>query len=315
MKIMDLAEEVIKGNHRAVARAISLVENNRSAAQEMMKKIFPYTGKSIIVGVTGSPGSGKSTLVDKMIEYLRKNGKKIGIVAVDPSSPFSGGAILGDRIRMMRHSVDSEVFIRSMAARGHLGGVAKATGEAIAILEAAGKDLILVETVGVGQDEVEVVKLADIILVIIIPGAGDEIQAFKAGIMEIADIFVLNKADSPAAEKTERQLRAMLDLGFEGEAIPPVVKTVATEGEGVNLLVAEIDRFVANKSQEFLDSRKKRLISWMLRDIISEKIYQAITKNVQASEFESIVERIYKREIDPYTVADEIVGRLKKAKA
>ena len=315
MKIMDLAEEVIKGNHRAVARAISLVENNRSAAQEMMKKIFPYTGKSIIVGVTGSPGSGKSTLVDKMIEYLRKNGKKIGIVAVDPSSPFSGGAILGDRIRMMRHSVDSEVFIRSMAARGHLGGVAKATGEAIAILEAAGKDLILVETVGVGQDEVEVVKLADIILVIIIPGAGDEIQAFKAGIMEIADIFVLNKADSPAVEKTERQLRAMLDLGFEGEAIPPVVKTVATEGEGVNLLVAEIDRFVANKSQEFLDSRKKRLISWMLRDIISEKIYQAITKNVQASEFESIVERIYKREIDPYTVADEIVGRLKKAKA
>ncbi len=315
MKIMDLAEEVIKGNHRAVARAISLVENNRSAAQEMMKKIFPYTGKSIIVGVTGSPGSGKSTLVDKMIEYLRKNGKKIGIVAVDPSSPFSGGAILGDRIRMMRHSVDSEVFIRSMAARGHLGGVAKATGEAIAILEAAGKDLILVETVGVGQDEVEVVKLADIILVIIIPGAGDEIQAFKAGIMEIADIFVLNKADSPAVEKTERQLRAMLDLGFEGETIPPVVKTVAIEGEGVNLLVAEIDRFVANKSQKFLDSRKKRLISWMLRDIISEKIYQAVSQIIPESEFESLVERIFKREIDPYTVADEIVGRLKKAKA
>ena len=313
--MMDLAQEVIKGNHRAIARAISLVENNRGAAQKMMKKIFPYTGKSLVVGITGSPGSGKSTLVDQMISILRKNGKRIGIVAVDPSSPFTGGAILGDRIRMMRHSADPEIFIRSMAARGHLGGVAKATGEAIAILEAAGKNFVLVETVGVGQDEVEVVKLADIVIVILIPGAGDEIQAFKAGIMEIADIFVLNKADSPEAERTERQLRAVLDLGFEGEAIPPVVKTVATEGEGVDLLVTEIDRLVKNKSQEFLDSRKKRLISWMLKDIISEKIYQAVTQNVQASEFESLVERIYKREIDPYTVADEIVGRLKKAKA
>ncbi len=313
--MMDLAQEVIKGNHRAIARAISLVENNRGAAQKMMKKIFPYTGKSLVVGITGSPGSGKSTLVDQMISILRKNGKRIGIVAVDPSSPFTGGAILGDRIRMMRHSADPEIFIRSMAARGHLGGVAKATGEAIAILEAAGKNFVLVETVGVGQDEVEVVKLADIVIVILIPGAGDEIQAFKAGIMEIADIFVLNKADSPEAERTERQLRAVLDLGFEGEAIPPVIKTVATEGEGVDLLVTEIDRLVKNKSQEFLDSRKKRLISWMLKDIISEKIYQAVTQNVQASEFESLVERIYKREIDPYTVADEIVGRLKKAKA
>jgi LAO/AO transport system kinase len=311
---MDLAQELIKGNHRAIARAISLAENNRSAAQEMMKKIFPRTGKSLVVGVTGSPGSGKSTLVDQMVVHLRKNGKKIGIVAVDPSSPFTGGAILGDRIRMMRHSTDPDVFIRSMAARGHLGGLAKATGEAITILEAAGKDFILVETIGVGQDEVEVVKLADIVLVILIPGAGDEIQAFKAGIMEIADVFVLNKADSPEAEKTEKQLLAMLDLGFEGEAMPPVVKTVATEGEGVEPLVHEIDKLVESKSQEFIDSRKKRLISWMLRDIISEKIYQAVSQDIPESEFESLVERIFKREIDPYTVADEIVGRLKKAK-
>ena len=309
---MDLVQDVIKGSHRAIGRAISMVENNRGAAQEMMKKIFPYTGKSLIVGVTGSPGSGKSALVDQMIEYLRKNGKKIGIVAVDPSSPFSGGAILGDRIRMMRHSANPEIFIRSMAARGHLGGIAKATGEAIAILEAGGKNFILVETVGVGQDEVEVVKLADIILVVLIPGAGDEIQAFKAGIMEIADIFVLNKADSPATERTERQIKAVLDLGFEGETMPPVVKTVATEGEGVDELVAEIDKLAESKNQEFLDSRKKRLIYWMLRDIISEKIYQAVVQKVQASEFESLVERIYKREIDPYTVADEIVGKLKK---
>ncbi len=313
--MMDLAQELIKGNHRAIARAISLAENNRSAAQEMIKKIFPGTGKSLVIGITGPPGSGKSTLVDQMVVHLRKNGKKIGIIAVDPSSPFTGGAILGDRIRMMRHSTDPEVFIRSMAARGHLGGLAKATGEVITILEAAGKDFILVETVGVGQDEVEVVKLADIVLVIIIPGAGDEIQAFKAGIMEIADIFVLNKADSPDAAKTERQLKAMLDLGFEGETMPPIVKTVATEGEGVEPLVNEIDKLVGSKSQEFINSRKKRLISWMLRDIISEKIYEAVSQNIPESEFESLVERIFKREIDPYTVADEIVGRLKKAKA
>ena len=313
--MMDLAQELIKGNHRAIARAISLAENNRSAAQEMMKKIFPGTGKSLVIGITGPPGSGKSTLVDQMVVHLRKNGKKIGIIAVDPSSPFTGGAILGDRIRMMRHSTDPEVFIRSMAARGHLGGLAKATGEAITILEAAGKDFILVETVGVGQDEVEVVKLADIVLVILIPGAGDEIQAFKAGIMEIADIFVLNKADSPDAGKTERQLKAMLDLGFEGDTMPPIVKTVATEGKGVEPLVNEIDKLVGSKSQEFINSRKKRLISWMLRDIISEKIYQTVSQNIPESEFESLVERIFKREIDPYTVADDIVGRLKKAKA
>jgi len=237
IRISDLAQEVIKGNHRAIARAISLVENNRSAAQEMMKKIFAHTGESIIVGITGSPGSGKSTLVDQMASILRKNEKKIGIVAVDPSSPFSGGAILGDRIRMMQHSVDPEIFIRSMATRGQLGGLAKATGEAIAVLEAAGKDFILVETVGVGQDEVEVVKLADIILVILIPGAGDEIQVFKAGIMEIADIFILNKADSPLADRTEKQLKAMLDLGLVGKTPPPVIKTVATEGKGVDKLI------------------------------------------------------------------------------
>lgn len=313
--MMDLAQELIKGNHIAIARAISLAENNRTAAQEMMKKIFPQTGKSLVVGVTGSPGSGKSTLVDQMVVHLRKNGKKIGIIAVDPSSPFTGGAILGDRIRMMRHSTDPEVFIRSMAARGHLGGLAKATGEAIAILEAAGKDFILVETIGVGQDEVEVVKLADIVLVILIPGAGDEIQAFKAGIMEIADLFVLNKADSPGAEKTEKQLQAMLDLGFGGETVPPVVKTVATEGKGVKPLVTEIGKLVASKSQEFIDSGKKRLISWMLRDIISDKIYQAVSQNIPESEYESLIEKIYKREIDPYTVADKIVARLKKAKA
>ena len=314
MRMSDLAQEVLKGSHRAIARAISLVENDRSAAREMMKKIFPHTGGSLIVGITGSSGSGKSTLVDQMTDLLRKKRNKIGIVAVDPSSPFSGGAILGDRIRMMQHSVDPQIFIRSMATRGHLGGLARATGEAISILEAAGKSIILVETVGVGQDEVEVIKLADIILVVLIPGAGDEIQVFKAGLMEIADIFVLNKSDSPFAERTENQLRAMLDMGLGGKAPPPVVKTVATDGQGVDKLVKEIDKLVADRDQELRDSRKKRLIPWMLMDIISEKIYHSVTRDIESSEFESLIERIHRREIDPYTVADKIVEKLKKSR-
>ncbi len=308
---MDLVQEVLKGNPRAVAKAISLVENNGKDAQGVMKKIFPHTGKSVIVGITGSPGSGKSTLVDQMVEWLRKDKRKIGIVAVDPTSPFSGGAILGDRIRMMRHSLDAEVFIRSMATRGHLGGLAKATGEAIAVFEAAGKDLILIETVGVGQDEVEVVKLADITLVILIPGSGDDIQVFKAGIMEIADIFVINKADTPGAEKMENQLRAMLELGMKDREIPPVVKTTATEGEGIELLIDEIQKFISKKSPEFQAQRKRRLLSWMLMDVIKDKIYERISQSIGESEFDEFVERIYQRKTDPYSVAEEIIGRFK----
>ncbi len=309
--MVAIAQELLKGNPRAIAKAISMVEDESRQARELLKKIFTHSGRSMVIGITGSPGSGKSTLVDQMIPLLRKRDKKIGIVAVDPSSPFSGGAILGDRIRMMRHSIDPEVFIRSMATRGHLGGLAKTTGEAITILEAAGKDLILVETVGVGQDEVEVVKLADVVVVVLFPGTGDDIQVFKAGVMEIADIFVLNKADSPETERLERQLKAVLDIGLKKEESIPVVKTVATEGKGTERLISEIHRFISSKSREQQEAKRKRFISWMLKDIITERILREVARNIRDSEWEGYVERIFKREIDPYTVAEKLVKEVR----
>jgi LAO/AO transport system kinase len=312
LKKKNLAQEILDGDPRAIAKGISMVENNGLDVQSLLKEIFSYTGKSLIIGITGSPGSGKSTLVDKLIDLIRADKKEIGIIAVDPSSPFTGGAILGDRIRMMRHSNDPGIFIRSMATRGHLGGLAKATGEAIAILEASGKDIVLVETVGVGQDEVEVVKFADIILVVLVPGAGDEIQIFKAGIMEIADIFVLNKSDSPETEQTERQLKAMLDLGLKERPAPSVVKTVATEGKGIDDLFNEVKRIMAGRDEELQAARKKRLIAWMLKDIINQKLYRAISQNIRDSEFDDLVDNVYKRKIDPYTLADRIIEKMKK---
>jgi len=307
-----LIREIRRGNARAIAKAISLVENDPAAAQRLMRQVFTFRKDAVVLGITGAPGTGKSTLVDQLIGRLRAAGRKIGIVAVDPSSPFSGGAILGDRIRMMRHSVDSDVFIRSMATRGHLGGLAKATGEAIAILEAAGKDYVLVETVGVGQDEVEVVKLADLVLVVLTPDAGDEIQAFKAGIMEIADIFVINKADHPGAEKMERQLRAMLDLGLPDKDKPPVIKTVATKGQGMDGMLSEVDRLMGKRDRRVQEVRRKRLLAWMLRDVTREKIDQLISRDIPDSVFEEYVDQIYHRRTDPYTVADRLIARLKE---
>lgn len=308
---MDLVKKILKGNPQAMARAISLIEDRNDHAQEILKKIFPHSGKSIIIGITGAPGSGKSTLVDQMVDLFKQKQKKVGIIAVDPTSPFSGGAILGDRIRMMRHSIDKDVFIRSMATRGHLGGLSKASSEAITVLEAGGKDVIMVETVGVGQDEVEVVKLADLILVILTPGTGDDIQAFKAGIMEIADIFVLNKADSSETEKAERHLRAMLDLGLDKKKTPPIIKTVATTGKNVDSLIEKIDSFAAKQRERLKIARKKRLILWMLKDIIREKIYQLIDQNIKGDELEDYVDQIFKRETDPYTIAENFIRNFK----
>ncbi|MFZ2053328.1 MAG: methylmalonyl Co-A mutase-associated GTPase MeaB [Candidatus Aminicenantales bacterium] len=307
-----MIREIRRGNPRAIAKAISLVENNADTAQRLMKQVFAWRKDAVVLGITGAPGTGKSTLVDQLIGRLRAARRKIGIVAVDPSSPFSGGAILGDRIRMMRHSVDAEVFIRSMATRGHLGGLAKATGEAITIFEAAGKDYVLVETVGVGQDEVEVVKLADLILVVLTPGAGDEIQTFKAGIMEIADIFVINKADHPGAEKMERQLRAMLELGLSTQEQPAVVKTVATKGKGMDELMAETERRIITRDRRFQEARRKKLLAWMLRDVMREKIDRLISRDIPETVFEEFIDKIYHRQADPYTVADELISRLKE---
>ena len=307
----SLFEDIRAGKPRAVARAITLVENRDPQSAELMRRIFLARGDALVLGVTGAPGSGKSTLADQLIEHYRRESLPVGVVAVDPSSPFTGGAILGDRIRMMRHSLDPGVFIRSMATRGHLGGLAKATGEAIAVFEAAGKRLVLVETVGVGQDEVEVVKLADVVLVVLTPGQGDDIQAFKAGIMEIADIFVLNKADSPGADTLEKQLKAMLELGHKDKRIPAVMRTVATEGKGTEELAAAVEDFRRQSDGGLRETRKKRLIHWLLLDTLQAKLLDLIRDGLSADEFEDYVEKIYRKESDPYTAADSILARLK----
>src|SRR3954464_14552072 len=244
MSSSELVTRVLKGEARAVARAISKVENGAGDAAELMRAVFPHTGRGLVVGITGAPGAGKSSLVDKLAALYRSRGERVGIVAVDPSSPFSGGAILGDRIRMQALGLDPGVFIRSMATRGNLGGLARATVDAVAILDAAGFEKVIVETVGVGQDEVEIVKTADVSVVVLVPGMGHDIQAIKAGIMEIGDVFVINKADRDGVLRTERELEQLLSLATRPDDWhPPIIKTVATENKGVEDLAAAIESF------------------------------------------------------------------------
>jgi LAO/AO transport system kinase len=309
--VSPLAERVLAGDPRGVARAISLIEDESAAGADLVRDIYPRTGRAYLIGVTGPPGAGKSTLVDRMTGELRKAGQTVGIVAVDPTSPFSGGAILGDRVRMAAHFGDEGVFIRSMATRGHLGGLARATSDVALVLDAAGKDVVIIETVGVGQDEVDIVRTADVSIVVLVPGTGDEVQALKAGIMEIADIFVVNKADRDGADRLAQSVVAMLALQtFEPDDWrPPILKTEATTGAGVPEVIAAVDRFRAHSEGERAARRRERQ-EYRLRDLLSYRFLQLAEQELAPGEFERLVNGIAARRIDPYSAASEIINRV-----
>ncbi len=308
-------ERIRAGDPRALARAITTVENRTPEAPALLKALFPYSGRARLIGLTGAPGAGKSTLVDQLAREYRKQGRTIGIIAVDPTSPFSGGAILGDRIRMLSHHADSGIYIRSMATRGSLGGLARTTADVATVLDASGKELILIETVGVGQDEVDIVRLADITLVILVPGMGDDVQTIKAGIMEIADIFVINKSDREGAERVEREIRAMQSLAHRQDNwTPPIVKTVATEGVGIPEVADAIADYEVFLQKENLGLEKK-IQSWrdrlveMLRDALLESVLRERMGDGAVARYAAEVAE-HKR--DPYSLVEEIVASLGK---
>ena len=315
----DLVARVRAGDVRALARAISLVENDAPEANAVLSECFLHAGNSLRIGVTGSPGVGKSTLVDRLAGAYREAGSTVGIVAVDPTSPFTGGAILGDRIRMRERIGDDGLYVRSMATRGALGGLAQTTADVAQVIEASGKDVVVIETVGVGQDEVDIVRLADVTVVVLVPGMGDDVQSIKAGIMEIADIFVINKSDREGAERVEREIRALQSLAIRGDHFrgdhwtPPIVKTVASDGTGIDELVTAIADYEAYLQKENLvlqhniENWQERLIE-MLRDALLEKAREQMQDGNVARYAAEVAE--HKR--DPYTLVEEIVGKIGK---
>ena len=309
----DWISELRSGDVRSLARAISTVENRAAGWSDLLKALFPHTGKARVIGLTGAPGSGKSTLVDQLAKHYRKKQQTVGIIAVDPTSPYTGGAILGDRIRMQDHYGDPGIYIRSMATRGSLGGLARATADAVTVLDASGRDLVMIETVGVGQDEVDIVRLADVTIVILVPGMGDDVQTIKAGIMEIADIFVINKSDREGAESVEREIRAMQSLATRTRDLndrwtPPIVKTVASEGVGTEALAEAIADYEAYLKKENLVFKKnvenwqERLVE-MLRDAMLEKA----RGQIDGGSLERYAAEIAEHKRDPYSLVEEIV--------
>lgn len=315
-RIQQLVKGVQKGDKRSIARTISIIENNEPEAQKIISLLYPKTGKAQIVGITGPPGAGKSTLIEKLVKELRNRGNTVGVVAVDPTSPFSGGAFLGDRVRMQDLSLDPGVYIRSMATRNYPGGLARATKDAARVLDASGKDVVIVETVGAGQSEVEVIKVAHTILVVLAPGLGDDIQAIKAGQMEIGDIFVVNKADRENANKAMSDIEAMLEMATEKKGWKPiVVKTSALTGEGIAELLERINEHRKYLKKGVIDERRKEIIENELVEALTQKIRESIRNELkQKDEWNKLTQKVLSRQIDPYSAADKVLARQLKPK-